>query len=197
MSAMKLKAKTVALIISLILVFCVMIYYVEREIFFNTGISIFNPGISLFNRQGDMSDVVMKAAIQQYATQEVYYFLLKHDGTLTCKMGRLSDPWITRMNFNTNSFTRNFMHSISESGEKQLTEQEFQNLINIAASLINVDRDSAEHEVRFSIGGSRVYVFFNDVFYVALTSSDQSEVFLNLADEIIRLSPIEVRFPGR
>ena len=150
-----------------------------------TGIVIFGLIgviiISTLYRQ-NVSAVATLALYTHENRDRTYYFVLDDRANLICTYGTRNHEDI-RLN--------NFMKRFQKNSRTKISEQEFENILLM---LDNLDSTKDDYSQEQFFGGLWVGLIYNDYVYKAIYWQNDSELFKEIIDEFLRLTPIQVDF---
>ena len=128
---------------------------------------------------------IMRFAIYPTGSDQTYYFTLDKDGVLKVEFG-------TRKKHDIKSIKRlNFMEEVRESSEKKLTEDELQNLMELANAVDFLNYNLKKHIV---YGGNYIVFLYNGRIHEAHDAFDRDSIaFTALTEKFIELSPIQIK----
>ena len=138
-------------------------------------------GIAIFFKHFKRNNEIFQFAIYPTgAYDETYHFILEQDGTLKCFFGTRDSNDIEQ---------KDFMRSVKHSTEKVLDKNNMQTLIDLANELADSGFNEKIQIVRDSWD---VVLLYNGKIIGMNWYTKNSEIFKELADEIMELSPIPV-----
>ncbi len=128
--------------------------------------------------QNYKDNIYLELAIYSGSYSSTYYFVITKDKVMHVSFGRRERDELGSIPY---------LRSINEKGEKMLSEQEFQKIEEIISSL-----DDAKNEKRFTSDIFRIRAYYQQKEYLADYDYGTNEELIELAGEIIDLSPIPI-----
>ncbi|MCL2201774.1 MAG: hypothetical protein FWB75_07390 [Oscillospiraceae bacterium] len=159
------------------------------------GAGVYFAVSAYYNRNQYLADVTMIMAIHPPMRAEVYYIVLRNDGSLTSSRGtRQRSTHRSLQVFMRNPLRRTFLRTVREIIEVQLSKEEYFRLINIAETFPSGGYDSN----RVVLGAGWIEVFYRGAYFFEFyTRSGQGtnfrEALFHLLYEIVEMSPLEIR----
>ena len=141
--------------------------------------------IITFSQSVNNKEIIMSFTIYPISIRgKSYYFVLNSDRVLNCSVGVRKSNKIRQSNF---------LKETHDSSEILLDEYVFQTLIDLANQL---EVTGLSEEIREVLESWEMALFYKGIIYERNWDINDSEVFGELAEKIIELSPLPVDLHG-